>query len=195
MPENSKELTDVHSISKEEKNRLIQLCKNAYFAGFSLVEIEEKYKVNRRTIRGWKDSENWDVLRDEQREAQLEILNSSQSELLKKSGEELAKIIYIYSREGARSVQEEGIEAMRTFPLKALTDAIDKLKRLLMHVESGGVTKSVTAKVDLSESLVQDLIMETCMELERHHPEINSRELIDSLFRNKMKKILDKVKA
>ena len=140
-------------------------------------------------------------LRDEFRERQLVIKNSTQKELLSKTADDLSKILFIMTSESFRELDnatqsgdpDQKEAAVRGLPIKTITDSIDKLRRLQMHVQSGGVQKHAHLNINLSEDLLQDVIMEVCMEVERLYPEFNSRDQIRGIFSKHIKKILEKV--
>lgn len=102
-------------------------------------------------------------------------------------------MIYLLSKEASQKIQETG-ELDRGFPLKVLVEAVDKLTRLKMHIDSGGVTKTAHVNIDLSQSLMQDIVMEACMEIERVYPNVNSRELIKNIFAKHVSAVKDKIK-
>lgn len=179
-------------MTASELEELKSRCKNAFLAGSKLADVARLHRINYRKLRQWKDSENWDELRSLAQQDHEIILNSDQSELLQKSGDEISKALFLMSRQGVRELQAN--EDPRQFPIKAITDAIDKLRRLQMFVDAGGVTKNANLNIDVSTEMLKEAIMEACIEVERKYPEANSKEMIKNIFNNHLKNILDKVK-
>lgn len=181
------------NLSDEERERLKMEIHNGFLASYSYVDLEAMYGVSHHTIRKWAKDGKWELERDEAKKTSLFLLNSTQDQKLEKAGENLAAIVYLISNDGAKSIKDTGGLPER-FPMKILIEAIDKLTRLKMHVSSGGVEKKASINVDLSQSVIQDVVMEIAIELERRYPQINSKELVSKLFNERLKKVLDKIK-
>lgn len=158
----------------------------------NLSEVERKHRIPYGVLRNWKSSEGWEKERELIVQDREVVANSDQAQLLAKSAEEISKALFLMSRQGVRDLQNS--EDPRQFPIKAITDAIDKLKRLQMHVASGGVAKSAHLNIDVSTEMLKEAIMVACIEVERKYPEANSREMIKEIFNNHLKDILEKVK-
>lgn len=183
---------DWATLPEPEREELKARIKNRYLVGRKLVQLEEEFGVRQHMIKYWVNRENWELAKEEFQKTALILTESSQGQLLDKSADNLSKLIFLHTDRGLKSFQADGHTA--GLNLKAITDAIDKLSRLKLHVDSGGVSKTANIKVDLSESILQDVIMEVTMELERVAPQLNSRELVKRLFAEQLKKITGKIK-
>lgn len=151
------------------------------------------YGISQHTIRKWKKEEDWDAERDKTRQVTLFLKNSSQEQKLEAASDHLSSLVFMMTQEGLDEWKESSA-LPRNFNLKALTDAIDKLARLKMHVASGGVQKTANVNINLTDGLVQQVVMEVLIELEKRYPQINSKDLVRDLFNGKLKAVLAKFK-
>jgi len=186
-------MIDLEKLSPEKREELLEDCKRQYIAGYTPTQIAKGKGIRLSTLKRWVTAYNWIESREQSRKQLYFLQSATQDQFLAKSADTLSKVVYLLTEDMARHLADPDGGPMR-LPIKTLTDCIDKLKRLQMHISTGGVTKSVHANIDMSQSLLQDVIMEACIEVERKYPDVSARDLIREIFSKHMKSMMDKVK-
>ena len=152
----------------------IEAMFQAYKKGYSLKEIADQNQVSTRTMTRLRKDGEWDKRKD------TEALTAKRSaNLIGK--QELSLNLFNETLELAyellKGVKEEAIEnGFARVPLKQITDVVDKLVRLQMFMDSGGVSKK---QVEVREHKIDwnDMIKAT-LEAKKDDPNFDDREFV-----------------
>lgn len=161
----------------------------AFKRGISLTDIAEEFGVSYRSLTRYKSLGNW----DERKMKELAIVDAAPIAIAEEAYTKLLKSCWkladIVERQLVFDESAEGDAGARV-NLKMITDCIDKLTRLHLFAQAGGVNqvhvKSETHKIDYAE--MAKIYMKAKKEGVDYDAKAHLQDVIDTTYTKKDKK-------
>lgn len=165
-------------MTPEEYAEQKALIRSRYMQGKTVQQVAEEFDRSDRVIRGYVQKGDWRELRDKAWEDNRS-LNLSSSTLGLENFESAMRVINRLSIKIEKAIDENKWEKIPV-TLKSWVEAVDKLNRLKLHMDSGGVThKEISIKKQVIEWAP---ILELCsLMLDKHGTDFDQLKFTEAI--------------